>query len=403
MTAAHLPVIIVGSGIAGLSLARVLAQHNIPVRVFEKASATRREGYGISVREWAARPFCDEIGMEYETFIAACAADADIRGHGLIDPVVYDLHTLEPLTTPSPAPTGSPKASFFRANRNRIRTTLMADLNVAFDVALESIDTSETPRMIKARFSNGEVVEGCLLIGADGVHSTVRSLELSGQEPVIVPAAIASGVRRLSRSQFDRFFAPYLRGSNAMLAVADYVLAGLTVVDITESSVELFWSWIRPTKGDQDSLYLANQSKNGAAQLRGLMRSEISALGPIAEPYREILDIEKMQSDEMFNWLMRSVRIPTPDLLKALERNIVLIGDAAHAMPFFAGEGGNHALLDGVELGQLVGHLQHNWMDSVADFYRRVESRWSMAVSGSIQGMSRLMKPLDEWRHAARK
>lgn len=402
MTAARLPIIIVGSGIAGLTLARVLAKHRIPFRVVEKASPSRREGYGISLRAWATQPLCDEIGMDHQAFIAACAADAGINGHGLIDPVLYDLHTLEPLTKPEAAPTGSPSTSVFRANRDRIRTTLMAEFDVKFDVSLEWIDKSEMPRKIKARLSNGELIEGCLLVGADGVYSTVRSMTMPGHDPVIMPAAIASGMRRLTRSQFETSFAPYLRGSNAMLAVADYVVAGITVVDLTESSAEIFWTFIRPFNGHDDSLFRANQDKSGASQLVDIMRSEVNGLGHVAEPYRQIFDTERMRHDEMFNWLMRSVQIPTAVLLKEAETGVAIIGDAAHAMPFFAGEGGNHALLDGVEMGRLIGGEPRDLLECVGSFYRQANSRWSAAVAGSIQGISRLTRSMEEWRQAAR-
>ena len=58
----------------------------------------------------------------------------------------------------------------------------------------------------------------------------------------------------------------------------------------------------------------------------------------------------------------------------------MLVGDAADAMPIFAGEGGNHAFVDGVELGaRLADGSDEN---RIGDFYERMRETWRMAVDG---------------------
>jgi monooxygenase len=349
-------------------------------------------------RGWATLPFCNDIGLAHDQLVSAVATDAPIHGQGKIDPVIVDLHTGRPLVEPEPAPTGNTSSIFFRANRNRIRHYLMKDLDVTYEMNLIAIEPGISADIVKATFSSGDTVEGSLIVGADGVHSTVRSLMLPHVQPKVIKSAIASGARTLSRTESDRIFAPVLKGSNALLMAGERLRLGLTVVNITFEAVDVFWAFIRPANGDKDPLFVINQDPKGALRLPQRMIEEVSQIGQLAEPYAQLLDPKKMRSDEMFNWCMRAVSISSSDLDTLMKRNITLIGDSAHAMPFFAGEGGNHALLDGVELGRELRKAKNRPAEAVAVFYEDAIPRWEEAVDGSIKGLSRLALPLNVWR-----
>ena len=79
------PVLVIGSGICGLSLARTLKSFNIPVRVFEQAAETSSQGYGIALRSWAYQPLLDRLGLSSKDLKAAAATDCKIGGNGHIE------------------------------------------------------------------------------------------------------------------------------------------------------------------------------------------------------------------------------------------------------------------------------------------------------------------------------
>jgi 2-polyprenyl-6-methoxyphenol hydroxylase-like FAD-dependent oxidoreductase len=165
------PVLIIGAGIAGLALARVLQGKGISVDVYESSPRDASQGYGITLRSWAYGPLIEQLHVPFEDFCSAVATDGAVGGRGDINPTLHDALTGQPLVQAAPAKTGSPGGGLFRANRNRLRTFLLQGVNCHFEHSLASLDAAGEGNLVTARFSNGVVATGCVLIGADGVFS----------------------------------------------------------------------------------------------------------------------------------------------------------------------------------------------------------------------------------------
>ncbi|KAM0463099.1 hypothetical protein ACHAPV_003225 [Trichoderma viride] len=386
--AAKNPVIIIGAGIAGLSLARVLQENGIQVSVYESSSRSAAQGYGITLRSWAYGPLVDKLGINLDEFRSAVATDGSVGGTGEINPTMHDALTGKPLIEASPSQTGSPEGEFFRANRNRLREFLLRGVDCHFDYQLVSLDIDEGEELLNARFANGAVVTGSLVIGADGVFSKV--------EPSIASTMVYNGERQVPRSEFDSAIAPYMPHTNVHAAVAENTMIAITVTEKTETEVTLTWTYTHQPTETQSPATLLRES---SAELQVAILDAFAALGQLAPPFSTALAPEKVRQDRLYHWLMRTMRPPQDGLKLMASKGVAVIGDAAHAMPIFAGEGGNHALVDAVKLGQ---HLADSYSPaSIEAFIDEELPRWEMASVGSEKRSLSLHRPLKTWRALA--
>ena len=166
------PVIIAGGGVGGLTLALMLHGKGIPAQVYEAVRAVLPRGVGInalphSMRELVALgllPRLDTIGIRTRT-------------------LTYANHLGQPIWSEPRGLHAGHDAPQFSLHRGRLQTML-------WDVATERLgpaapragrrllDHAQTDTGVVARFQTPdgtiEEVEGEALIGADGIHSTLR-------------------------------------------------------------------------------------------------------------------------------------------------------------------------------------------------------------------------------------
>lgn len=393
------PILIIGSGIAGLSLSRTLQRHSIPSLIFDASPSTRRQGFGITLHSWAY----DRLQTDNSKFIQAVSTDGT---QGALNTSVMDAASGEPLIPihMSKLREGEPPRAqeSFRANRFRLREFLRGDTEVRWEHKLASFESSSGG--VIAHFENGKTVEGSLLVGADGVfstgrffslpsslppptqsliHSLVRSKILPQVTPKIFPVVVYNGILPLPTSEYNSKYAPHMHGSNVVMGVSDNVVLGITINDITPNNVEMSWTYSRPAGGEEgeDPLYKPSRPRREAGKIPEELFEEIAKLGPLAPPFGSIFTPEGVRKTAKYNWLMRSFLIPR-EIPSNLVGSVpaVLMGDAAHAMPIVAGEGGNHALLDGVELGECIAKHGLDGNVGVEAFYEGAWGRWNMVL-----------------------
>ncbi|KAK6854056.1 hypothetical protein PG995_010868 [Apiospora arundinis] len=400
------PVIIAGAGIAGLSLARLLQDNGIPMIIFEKSVSDRSQGHGITARDWAFGPLLREVGngCSKEDFQNAVAVDRGIGGRGFADLSFRNNGTGEMLFNPEAHAEGH-NSGLFRANRSFLRDWLAEGLDVKYEHEVKSVEGG--PGLVRVSLQSGIQYEGSMLVGADGVHSMVRNLVLPHIQPDILPVVLFHGKAHMSRAEYDSFVRTSLGSSNVAAGVGDNFNTFLTVASAGKDEVHLDWSYSRARQGDGDPLWMPDRAEVIKVPQHLLKELRSRDLAP---PFSTLVNADAVKRDRVYNWRARTVTVPPADLDTAARRGVVLVGDAAHAMPIFGGEGGNHALLDGVELFRHVcdawdaqnGVLGASDVDALIQaFNKDAGPRGREAVQRCTRNFSRFHQPIDGWKKVA--
>jgi 2-polyprenyl-6-methoxyphenol hydroxylase-like FAD-dependent oxidoreductase len=164
------PILIIGAGISGLTLAQACRKNNLPYVLFEhdsSATARRSAGWGLTLN-WSLPTFrsllLDEIlDLLPQTYVNMEAVDAGEKGSFTF----FDLSTGE-------AKWKVPATERIRVSRERLRRVLLQGLEVRWGVSL--VDIKKAEGGVTAVLSDGSEAFGCVVVGCDGANSSVRRL-----------------------------------------------------------------------------------------------------------------------------------------------------------------------------------------------------------------------------------
>ena len=191
------PVLIIGAGFAGLSLARTLLAQRIPFRIFDSSPQLRKHSYGVTLLSWAYNPLASMLNLGSETDLRrSTATDCAVGGLGVIT-----------------SARNKEQPDSYRCNRSKLSTLLAQGLDVEFNSKLESIHSSSTGVLV--RFEGGETAEGILAVGADGVHSAgqyapsvwIGILQSTTRSLIAVPVT-CSAWKRVARNNSCSYSSP---------------------------------------------------------------------------------------------------------------------------------------------------------------------------------------------------
>lgn len=153
--------LIVGGGLAGLTLANYLSRQGHEPTIVEQASEWRASGYGIGLWE-DGLSVLDELGV----LDAARAAAADPRGFEV------RASTGGLLTRTTLPAERTLLLAIHRADLHSILRDAIPEEWIRMDTTPEQID--EQTDDVTVTFDDGETETFDLVVGADGIHSTVR-------------------------------------------------------------------------------------------------------------------------------------------------------------------------------------------------------------------------------------
>jgi 2-polyprenyl-6-methoxyphenol hydroxylase-like FAD-dependent oxidoreductase len=355
---------IVGAGLGGLTLARVLNVNGIDAAVFEseKSAAARTQGGTLDIHTGSGQVALHEAGL-YEEFCKHMRPEgedlriADRTGHVLVDRITAED---EP--------------------RNRPEID-RADLRKMLLDSLPEGTVQWGRRLVRCRPLAGEcyglefedgTAEACdLLVGADGAHSRVRSLLTDA-----VPEATGDVLVELSIADVDQTHP----------AIGEMIGRGS------------FW-----VLADQRSLG-AQRNARGHVRVYLTLNADRDAVALKSIPFEDPPRARAALAEVLRDWSQDLIALlyacdgpifPRP--IKVLPIGLVwepipgvtLVGDAAHLMPP-VGEGANQAMLDGARLALA---MVENPTEAFANYEAEMFARTSAIAKESAMMAAMLQSP----------
>jgi 2-polyprenyl-6-methoxyphenol hydroxylase-like FAD-dependent oxidoreductase len=318
------PIIIIGAGLGGLTFARVLHVYGIPATIYEaEASAdARTQGGMLDIHEYNGQLALKAAGLLDEF--------GRIIHEGGEATRVLDQHGTVLLDEPDDGSGGRPEAD--RGDLRRLLLDSLPEGTIQWGRKVTAVHPLGDGRH-ELMFADGSTVTTSLLVGADGAWSRIRPL-LSDAKPEYVGISFIETY--LFNADARHPASAKTVGGGALFAVATG--KGILAHRETDGALHTYVAVSKP-HGWIAGIDFANPATaiaRVAAEFDG-WAPELTALITDAETAipRTInaLPIEH-----------RWQRVP----------GVTLLGDAAHLMSPFAGEGANLAMYDGAQLGKAI-------------------------------------------------
>jgi 2-polyprenyl-6-methoxyphenol hydroxylase-like FAD-dependent oxidoreductase len=346
------PVTIVGAGLGGLVLARVLHVNGIPVAVYEAEAspAARTQGGLLDIHPDSGQPALEAAGL------------ID-RFRGLVLPGRESYRVLDQAGTVLLDRTDDGTGMRPEVSRGELRQMLLDSLPegiVRWGHKVSGVRTLGEGRH-ELRFTDGAIVGTSLLIGADGAWSRIRPL-LSDAIPEYV------GVTSVEYFLFDgdtrhRATAEAV-GAGSLFALAPgkgflaYRERGGTLHAYVQLKAPRDWL------ADTDAADGASASARIVTEFDG-WAPELTALITDSDTAPVIRPLYTLSAGH------RWARVP----------GVTLIGDAAHLAPP-NGEGANTAMRDGAELGQAIAAHPDDVEVALAEYEQAMFPRAAVEAGG---------------------
>jgi 2-polyprenyl-6-methoxyphenol hydroxylase-like FAD-dependent oxidoreductase len=317
---------IVGGGPGGLTLARLLQQSGAQVSVHERdqSRSARVQGSALDLHENSGLAALETAGL-IDAFWANHRPDLDrLRLTDAKGTVLHD-HS-RPMSGAGKRP---------EIERGPLRDLLLDSLQpntVQWDCRLESAELQG--EQVLLRFASGQIALADIAVGCDGANSRLREL-VTPIRPEYVGVSLVEGLVPAAKQMIPELWD--LLGGSALIALGGERTIGMGTKP--DGSV-LFYAGVK-TRGD--SARRSFEEASGPERVTWF-HANFQGWSEIWDPLFK----------EAVSMLWRPLLVCPTDQYWEPKRNVTLIGDAAHVMPPYAGEGVNMAMLDALVLSRLL-------------------------------------------------
>jgi salicylate hydroxylase len=311
---------IIGGGVGGLTAAIGLLRKGFDVTVFEQSPTNAQLGASLQLGPNALR-LMDELGLLTELRAVGVRPDS-------VDFLRWDdgsllLHTEHGES--AEAYFGAPQLDFFRPDLHRVLADALPEGVLQLGRPIERVDQDEHGVTLLA--ADGARLRADVAVAADGIRSRMRQQLVGADDPVFSGTVVYRGVVPHARAidlhpyrQNMYWIGPYRHG-------VSYWIAGLRLLAVNCGVQDAEWS--------RESWTLEAPPEEAAAAFAGWHP-------PLVER------IERVTTT-----LRGAVFVRSPLEHWSFDR-ITLLGDAAHAMEPFQGQGAAQAVEDAYVLAECL-------------------------------------------------
>lgn len=316
------PVAIIGAGLGGLTLALALARMGREVAVFEQAAVLGEVGAGITLSPNSSRVL-QHLGLGPELERLGVSPGKQWTQHWQTGEVILEYERGPELGRRY----GAPYLHLHRADLHSILAGALKALQpgaIRLDHRLTDV-TAEG----EARFANGATVAAELLMGADGLRSVVRERLFGTAAPQFTGQVAWRGIVPLERLPED------LRDRPPGIHIGPQ---------------RLFMRY--PVRSGTLINYAAFVELQGWEEESWSIRSTIPELLGHFEGWDPFVRavIAATPEEQLYKWALHT-REPLDSWMAG---RVTLLGDAAHAMLPFMGQGAATAIEDGMVLARAI-------------------------------------------------
>jgi salicylate hydroxylase len=362
MAPRSLKVLIAGGGIGGITAALALRRRGIEAVLFEQADAFRQVGAGIQVSSNAVRVL---RGLDLADTLARVAVYPEARDYRAWDSGERLFWT--PLGARAEAHFGAPYYHVHRADLLDVLLSGLGDAHCHLNARVASFE--QDANGVAVTVGDGRSFAGDALIGADGIHSTVRGQLFGAEYPRYTGNVAWRGLvpaERVAHLGLERVTGVWMGPDRSI--VQYYVSSGRT------------FNWIgisRSAEPGRESWLAEGKIEDALAEYAGWHSTVRAVIGATPRVLRQAL----------------YDREPLPDWRLG---RAALLGDAAHPMlPFYA-QGAAQSIEDAAVIAGCLAQAPQDPPAALARYVRLRQPRTAW-----MQDLSRREEKLYQMTDAA--